>query len=58
MFGQSYPTVRSFGNVTPWKEGDRITVAGVELEVLETPVAIYQESSDLIGNNVPLKFHI
>ena len=28
MFGQSYPTVRSFGNVTPWKEGDRITVAG------------------------------
>ena len=36
MFGQSYPTVRSFGNVTPWKEGDRITVAGVELEVLET----------------------
>ena len=37
MFGQSYPTVRSFGNVTPWKEGDRITVAGVELEVLETP---------------------
>lgn len=27
MFGQSYPTVRSFGNVTPWKEGDRITVA-------------------------------
>lgn len=37
LFGQSFPTVSSFGNVTPWREGDRVTVAGVELEVLETP---------------------
>lgn len=37
MFGQAFPTVRSFGDVTPWREGDRVTVAGVELEVLETP---------------------
>ena len=37
MFGQSYPTVRSFGNVTPYQEGDKLTVAGVGLEVLETP---------------------
>lgn len=36
-FGQSFPTVRSFGNIVPYKEGDKITVAGVELEVLETP---------------------
>ena len=37
LFGQRFPTVSSFGNVTPWREGDRVTVAGVELEVLETP---------------------
>ena len=37
MFGQSFPTVRSFGNVTAYREGDVVTVAGVELTVLETP---------------------
>lgn len=37
VFGQSFPTVSSFGNITPYREGDRVTVAGVELEVLETP---------------------
>lgn len=37
LFGQSFPTVSSFGNITPYREGDRVTVAGVELEVLETP---------------------
>ena len=37
LFGQPFPTVSSFGNVTPYREGDRVTVAGVELEVLETP---------------------
>ena len=37
LFGESFPTVRSFGNVTPYREGDHITVAGVELDVLETP---------------------
>ena len=29
--------MRSFGNVTPYREGDRITVADLEVEVLETP---------------------
>ena len=37
VFGQSFPTVRSFGNVTSYREGDVITVAGCRLEVLETP---------------------
>lgn len=37
LFGESFPTVRSFGNVTPYREGDRITVADLEVEVLETP---------------------
>ena len=37
IFGQRFPTVRSFGNITTYREGDRITVAGVELDVLETP---------------------
>ena len=36
-FGQSFPTVRSFGDVTPYREGDVVTVAGCSLEVLETP---------------------
>ena len=37
VFGHDFPTVRSFGNVTPYREGDVITVAGCSLEVLETP---------------------
>ena len=37
IFGQSFPTVRSFGNVTPYREGDTVNVAGCRLEVLETP---------------------
>ena len=37
VFGQSFPTVRSFGNVIPCREGDTVTVAGCPLEVLETP---------------------
>ena len=36
-FGQSFPTVRSFGNVTPYREGDTVNVAGCTVEVLETP---------------------
>lgn len=36
-FGQRFPTVRSFGNITPYREGDKVSVAGAELEVLETP---------------------
>ena len=37
LFGETFPTVRSFGDITPYREGDHITVAGVELDVLETP---------------------
>ena len=37
VFGQSFPTVRSFGNATPYREGDVVTVAGLRVEVLETP---------------------
>ena len=37
LFGQTFPTVSSFGSITPYREGDRVTVAGAELEVLETP---------------------
>ena len=37
VFGQRFPTVRSFGNITPYKEGDVVNVAGVNVEVLETP---------------------
>ena len=37
VFGHDFPTVRSFGNVTPCREGDVIRVAGVDVEVLETP---------------------
>ena len=36
-FGQSFPTVRSFGNITPYREGDVVAVAGCQVEVLETP---------------------
>lgn len=37
LFGQRFPTVSSFGNITSYREGDVVQVAGVELEVLETP---------------------
>ena len=37
MFGERFPTVRSFGNITPYREGDAIDVAGIRVEVLETP---------------------
>ena len=37
IFGQSFPTVQSFGNVTPYLEGNVVTVAGCRVEVLETP---------------------
>ena len=37
LFGESFPTVRSFGNATPYKEGDVVNVAGIDVEVLETP---------------------
>ena len=28
LFGQRFPTVSSFGNITPYRRGDRVTVAG------------------------------
>ncbi len=37
IFGENYPTVRSYGDITPYKEGDVINVAGIDVEVLETP---------------------
>ena len=37
VFGQNFPTARSFGNITPYKEGDTVNAAGISLEVLETP---------------------
>lgn len=37
VFGQSFPTVRSFGNITSYREGDAVNVAGCRVEVLETP---------------------
>ncbi len=37
LFGETFPTVSSFGDITPYKEGDRVSVAGIDVEVLETP---------------------
>lgn len=37
LFGQRFPTVSSFGNITPYREGDVVNIAGIEVEVLETP---------------------
>lgn len=37
LFGETFPTVSSFGNITPYREGDVVNVAGVDVEVLETP---------------------
>lgn len=37
LFGETFPTVSSFGDITPYREGDVVKVAGVDVEVLETP---------------------
>ena len=37
IFGQRFPTVRSFGNITPYKERDVVNVGGINVEVMETP---------------------
>lgn len=37
LFGERFPTVSSFGDITPYKEGDVVDVAGIQVEVLETP---------------------
>ena len=36
-FGQTFPTVHSFGNITPYREGDTVNVAGCTVRVMETP---------------------
>lgn len=37
MFGERFPTVRAFGDITPYREGDVVDVDGIRIEVLETP---------------------
>lgn len=37
LFGERFPTVRSFGDIIPYKEGDVVNVAGIDVEILETP---------------------
>ena len=37
MFGETFPTVSSMGNIRTFEEGDTITVGGVTLTVLHTP---------------------
>ena len=37
VFGENFPTVSSFGNAIPYREGDVVQIAGIDVEVLETP---------------------
>lgn len=37
MFGVDMPTVWSFGNITPYEEGDTVEIGGISVEVLHTP---------------------
>lgn len=37
MFGETFPTVSSMGNIRTFEEGDTLTVGGVTLKVLHTP---------------------
>ena len=37
MFGERFPTVRAFGDIPPYREGDVVDVDGIRIEVLETP---------------------
>ena len=37
MFGATFPAVSSFHNLRPYREGDRISVGPITLEVLDTP---------------------
>lgn len=37
MFGVDVPTVCSFGNITPYEEGQRVAVGALSVEVLHTP---------------------
>ncbi len=37
IFGETFPTVRSFGNISTYDEGDTVHAAGMEVAVLHTP---------------------
>ena len=37
IFGDTFPTPRAFGDITPYREGDLVKIAGIDVEVLETP---------------------
>lgn len=37
IFGETFPTVRSFGDISTYDEGDTVHVAGMEVAVLHTP---------------------
>lgn len=37
MFGSTFPAVSSFGNIRPYREGDRVNVGPITVDVLETP---------------------
>lgn len=37
IFGMTVPTVRAFGDLTPYGEGDAIAVGGLTIQVMHTP---------------------
>lgn len=37
LFGSTFPTVSSFGGITPYVEGDKVAVGGITVEVIHTP---------------------
>lgn len=37
LFGSTFPTVSSFGNITPYVEDDKVEIGGIAVEVIHTP---------------------
>ena len=37
LFGSTFPTVSSFGNITPYVEGDKVEIGGITVEIIHTP---------------------
>lgn len=37
LFGSTFPAISSFGPIRPYKEGDRVEIGPITVEVLETP---------------------
>ncbi len=37
LFGSTFPAVSSFGHILPYREGDRLSIGPIQVEVLETP---------------------